>query len=44
MLEKMKLEEVEIIFSMVVLALNLMIDLRGILQIGDKMNQESNER
>lgn len=33
----------EVIFSMVVLALNLLTDLRGILQISDKMTQETNE-
>jgi hypothetical protein len=44
MLEKFAMNQIEILFSMGVLTLNLMIDLRGIIQIGDKMTQESNER
>ena len=44
MLEKFGMNQIEILFSMVILAINLMVDLRGIIQIGDKMTQESNER
>lgn len=44
MLEKFGMNQIEIWFSMGVLAINLAVDLKGIIQIGDKMTMESNER
>jgi hypothetical protein len=44
MLEKFGMNQTEIWFSMIILAINLLVDLRGIIQIGDKMTLESNER
>jgi hypothetical protein len=37
MLDKFSLKQIDICFSMGILGLNLLIDLRGIIQIGDKM-------
>ena len=44
MLNKWESDSTNVMISALVLIINLVIDLRGILYIGDKMTKESNER